>query len=498
VLFNSIQYLLFLPAVVFLYWWLPRGWRHVALLIASYFFYMSWMPSYGLLLGGLTLWNYLFGMLVGNRGLSDKARRLAFLAGITGNLGCLGLFKYTNFIADTAFHFSSWLAAWWHLPFTVGTTPWIFQIVLPLGISFFAFEFIHYLTDVYKGSPALVNPTQFALFAAFFPSQIAGPIKRFQDFQRQLVMQKPFDGPLFKSGLLLILQGMFKKVVLGDNLAQLVQPGFAAAAHLSSIDAWIAVAAFTLQIYYDFSGYTDIGRGSAMLFGYELPENFNLPYIAQNMSDFWRRWHISLSTWLRDYLYIPLGGSKGSGTSQMRNLVITMLLGGLWHGAAWHYVIWGAYHGVGLVVTHCWHRLAAKVSVLENMVATKIWDVCARVITLLAVVVGWVVFRADDLGQAMAMYASMLGFHNQVAGAESICTLLMQSAVPAGFLAYGLFWLGKRPLWAPARGAVAAGSGWRSWLTPPTSARAVAFISVAMLIVCFAPRKAIPFIYFQF
>lgn len=494
-LFNSIQYVLFLPAVVGLYWALPKRARNFALLLASYFFYMSWLPAYGLLLGGLTLWNYVFGLLLNRRNLSGENKRLIFIAAIAGNVGCLSVFKYTNFISDTVFHLSRWCCAILHLPVSQSATPLLFQIALPLGISFFVFEFIHYLTDVYKGSEAIVNPIHFALFAAFFPSQIAGPIKRFQDFESQVLAQHSFDSARFKAGLLLVLQGMFKKVVLGDNLAEISQRGFAAAAHLACADAWIAALAFSIQIYYDFSGYTDIGRGSAMLLGYELPENFNLPYLARNLSDFWRRWHITLSSWLRDYLYIPLGGSRCSGWRQTRNLIVTMFIAGLWHGAAWHYVVFGAYHGVGLALTHVSQKLASKVRLLQAMCDTAVWDLSARVLTFVIVMIGFVVFRADDIGQALAVYRAMSGLNGQADTSIALASAVCDSLVPVGFLAYGVFLLLKFKVKLVAPEAVA---GWRFWLTPPLSARVMAFAAIAVLIVCLAPRKAIPFIYFQF
>lgn len=217
--------------------------------------------------------------------------------------------------------------------------------LLPLGISFFVFEFIHYQVDINRGSVPVKNWLEFSIFGAFFPTQIAGPIKRYEDFVPQLNRQPSFSLPRIGEGLKYILWGLFKKVVLADNLAPLVAIGFGQAvggaggnASLSSGDAWLTVLAFTLQIYFDFSGYTDMGRGSAMLLGFNLPENFKFPYLAANISDFWRRWHITLSGWLRDYIYIPLGGNR---KGRYRNLLITMVLGGLWHGANWTFIIWG-------------------------------------------------------------------------------------------------------------------------------------------------------------
>ena len=287
---------------------------------------MSWMPIYGLLIFLLTVANYIFGL--GIERYRQHSKALLTLA-LIANLGTLAYFKYANFLlanlADLLKLTRPYVAV---APDNITFV----NVILPLGISFFAFEFIHYVTDVYKGGKAISNPVHFGLFAAFFPSQIAGPIKRYQDFMHQLNDMANFSGQKFETGLELVLQGLFKKVALSDNLSPLVAAGFDHTQTLGTMDAWIAVLAFTAQIYFDFSGYTDIGRGSAMMLGFTLPDNFNLPYIAQSASDFWKRWHISLSSWLRDYLYIPLGGGRCSRWRKHLNLMITMLLGGLWHG----------------------------------------------------------------------------------------------------------------------------------------------------------------------
>jgi alginate O-acetyltransferase complex protein AlgI len=330
-LFNSIYYAFFLPLVVILFWVVPRRIRYPLLLVASYLFYMNWIPAYIGLILALTVVNYGFGFLIA------RQRSRAWLAlAVAVDLGMLGYFKYANFFIDTARD--------------VGLDFATAQILLPLGISFFTFEFIHYVVDVWRGSPPVRNFVQFALFAAFFPTQIAGPIKRYQAFVHQLQEYPAFNLALAYDGLFLILRGLFKKVILADSLARIANLGFDNPTSLSSAETWIAVYAFAFQIFFDFSGYTDIGRGSAQLFGFTVPENFAAPYLARNLADFWRRWHMSLSSWLRDYLFIPLGGSRGSRLENYRNLFLTMALGGLWHGAAWHFVLWGSFQGVGLVV----------------------------------------------------------------------------------------------------------------------------------------------------
>jgi alginate O-acetyltransferase complex protein AlgI len=266
------------------------------------------------------------------------------------------------------------------------------------------------LSDVYSGRPAVRSPLTFAAFATFFPTQIAGPIKRYEEFVPQLDSPAPHDWAMTGAGVRLIVIGLFKKVALADNLAPVVLHGFQRTAAgdvvLGRLDTWGVVLAFALQIYFDFSGYTDIGRGSALLLGFRVPENFVRPYFARNASDFWRRWHISLSTWLRDYLYIPLGGNR---SHRVRNLLITMVLGGLWHGASWTFIVWGAWHGAFLAlywaIRPWWRaRMAADRHIPGAIAAVAGWA-----LTFLLVLVGWVFFRAADLAQAVTILHVMVG-----------------------------------------------------------------------------------------
>ncbi|HUS14589.1 MAG TPA: MBOAT family protein, partial [Chloroflexia bacterium] len=391
-LFNSIYYAFFLPIVLVLYWTVPRRLRYPLLLIASYLFYMNWIPAYLGLILGLTVVNYGFGIWLGHH----RHRGILGLA-VATNLGVLVYFKYANFLLDSAR--------------SAGLDYPTAQILLPLGISFFTFEFIHYVVDVWRGDPPVRDPVQFALFAAFFPTQIAGPIKRYQAFVHQLEAYPRFDAALAQEGVGLILRGLFKKVVLADALAQFANRGFDQPAALGSVDAWIAVYAFAFQIFFDFSGYTDIGRGSAQLFGFTVPENFAAPYLSPNLASFWRRWHMSLSSWLRDYLFIPLGGSRVSRLATYRNLWLTMTLGGLWHGAAWHFVAWGAYQGVGLVALRWMGDRGAAPAMgpplpgpddarparLRRM-RLSLRSALGVAATFHFICLGWVLFRAENLG----------------------------------------------------------------------------------------------------
>ncbi|OYV27027.1 MAG: hypothetical protein B7W98_02675, partial [Parcubacteria group bacterium 20-58-5] len=365
---------------------------------------MTWKPIYGLLMMGLTIANYFIGLSMAARPTEGKARKRLMVAGIWMNVLALCYFKYAYFCRDSA----NGILSLFH--FELPKIP--FDIILPLGISFFVFEFIHYLVDVYRGSAPVKNFMEFALFPSFFPTQIAGPIKRYPDFVAQMQAETKLKLSYFDEGIPLIIIGMAKKLLLADNLATFVQMGVSAPSIYSGPELWLFAYAFAFQIYFDFSGYTDIGRGSAMLFGYHIPLNFNMPYIARNMSDFWRRWHISLSSWLRDYLFIPLGGSKGSRWQTNRNLFLTMALGGLWHGASWNFVIWGVYHGLALIVHRefsQWRSTQAwLVDLLKQPVPAKVWHYTAMLFTFHAVCIGWVFFRIQNIGAAFTMVRRMV------------------------------------------------------------------------------------------
>ncbi|MDZ4835994.1 MAG: MBOAT family O-acyltransferase [Candidatus Melainabacteria bacterium] len=494
-LFSSFNYLVFLPIVFGLYWVLPDKFRKPLLLLASYFFYMSWLPKYGLLLFGLTIANYFLGLLISK---SVDRKKLFLTIAVSINLGCLCFFKYTNFLLDSLWQGLRGFTQVTGVTLAQTTNTPMFDILLPLGISFFAFEFIHYVVDVYKGSPPMRNFFDFALFGAFFPSQIAGPIKRFQDFSKQLIHPPVFSKQDFNDGVVLILQGLFKKVCLGDMLAQLiVDPGYANPAALGTLDAWIVFFAFTFQVFFDFSGYTDIGRGSALLFGYRVPENFNLPFLSANFLEIWRRWHISLSTWLRDYLYIPLGGSHCSAWAQRRNLFLTMALGGLWHGAAWHYVFFGCIQGVILATTRDWQKYTDKHPTLSVMKKSPWWHWSAVVATFWSWTVLLVIFRAPSVTHAFSMYAK--GFSSSPAG--EITTTFMTSTLPVTLVLYGLYCitcaLANRTI--EKEQALPAVAGWvaNAW-KQSVPARAIAYTAMAVVILAFAPGHVQPFVYFQF
>lgn len=485
-LFNSFTYLLFLPLVVLLHWSLPAKFRRTLLLIASYIFYMNWMPTYGVLILALTVINYGFGLAIAK---AEAGKKAILLAGLIFNIGMLCFYKYANFLISSAWHAAHWSNGLFAWPVVSDTSPAV-NIILPLGISFFTFEFIHYITDVYRGSAPMRNFWHFALFAAFFPSQIAGPIKRFQDFQNQLGMPAVFSTDKFKQGIALIFLGLYKKMVLGDNLGHIVNIGFNAPAQMGTLDAWLAGILFTIQIYLDFSGYTDIGRGSAFLLGYKLPDNFNWPFLAASLNDFWRRWHISLSTWLRDYLFIPMGGSRVSSWKLKRNLFITMALGGLWHGADWHYVIWGLFHGTGLVLTKDWLDLVEKTPALKRLQPSRLWHWSGVAITFLFLIFACIIFRAEDVSKALAVMSRMFA----LAPAGELTHALLVSTVPATLVAYAVY----LALAKASEKSLPVITPVTRWWHQSFALRATSYACLGIMILSLAPEDVAPFIYFQF
>jgi alginate O-acetyltransferase complex protein AlgI len=471
VLFNSLPYLIFLPVTWVVFWAIPARRRIDWMLIASYVFYASWSIPYAAMIFGLVVFNYAFGLVIG----SARNRRRALLAVfIAFDLTVLGVFKYFDFFVGALAGAANQLVG-------ADLNPTLLDLILPLGISFFTFEFIHYLVDIYRGDVPVHSFTKFHVFSAFFPTQIAGPIKRFQEFVPSLASLGHFDTALAKEGLWLVARGMLKKVLLGDRIAPWVSEGVRAASDgaIGTTDAWITMLAFALQVYFDFSGYTDIARGSAALFGFRIPINFNMPYLATSLADFWRRWHISLSTWLRDYIYFPLGGSRGSTPIVMRNLFITFVIAGLWHGAAWHYAAFGAMWGIGLSVQHALQKRIA----LPSGVALSVggW-----LLTMLFYLVSLAFFRCPDFDAAGVMVRAMFG-QGTGAGTQSLRASLVVIAVASALL---FAWTVSRARW------------WPALRTPTWRLRPVAFgvaASIAIVVAsAAAPQGNDAFFYFQF
>jgi D-alanyl-lipoteichoic acid acyltransferase DltB (MBOAT superfamily) len=466
VVFNSLQYAAFLPLVLLVYWRLARRQQNALVLVASYVFYAMWDWRFLPLMLLSTVTDFTVGRLLEQTD-DDRRRRRIFFVSLLVNLGVLAFFKYANFFLDSG---AGSLRA---IGIDVESPAW--RILLPVGISFYTFHGISYTFDVYRREiRASHSPLDFAVFVAFFPQLVAGPIGRahlqLPQFQRDRV--RP-DADQVRSAAFLILLGLFKKVAIADALAPYVNDAFDGGA------GWVAllvgVYAFALQIYGDFSGYSDIARGSARLLGIELPSNFEQPYLSQNITEFWQRWHISLSTWLRDYLYVPLGGNRGSSRRTYRNLMLTMLLGGLWHGAAWTFVVWGAIHG-GLLAGHRWWRSrhpAAEPSPAGRALATFA--------TFHVVCAAWIFFRAPSLADALRYFKGLFTFRPGPVDLDAVLVLI------AAAVAVLTIDVAQRR--AREHEVVL---GW------PALARGVAYAAFVVPILLFSGGAPVPFIYFQF
>jgi alginate O-acetyltransferase complex protein AlgI len=392
-LFCSQQFLLFFSIVFLLYWIFPwQRFRVLLLVVASFGFYASWNKWLAGLICLSTAMDYAIARGM-DRTASPWRRKLLLGVSLAANLGLLCYFKYANFFLRSLEQSLHALGAQTSLP--------ALQVILPIGISFYTFEAINYTVDVYRRRvPAERNLAHFMLFITFFPHLVAGPIVRARDFLPQIRRPKHWDWMRVNLGAQYLLMGLFKKMAIADRMAFYADPVFANPGQYGSGAVWLATLAYALQIYCDFSGYTDMALGSAHLLGYKLARNFNLPYLAANVSEFWHRWHISLSTWLRDYLFIPLGGSRGSQWQTNRNLLLTMVLGGLWHGASWTFVFWGLLHGVFLIFHRAFQRLCKRHWRLDGMMQSVPGTVLRIGLTFLCVCLGWVFFRATTFGAA--------------------------------------------------------------------------------------------------
>ena len=408
-IFTEFRFLSFFLLVYAGHWLLRRQTaRKVWLLAASYIFYAAWDWRFLALIWLSTGIDYLAGLRIA-AAPNPQARKWWLRLSLFANLGMLGFFKYCDFFLQSTAAFLQSLGFEANLP--------ILQIILPVGISFFTFQTMSYSLDIYyKRLAPTRSLLDMSLFVGFFPQWVAGPIVRAADFLPQLLVTQRLANITFKPALLLFLSGFIKKACISDNLAPMVDAYFDNPSLWSATAAWIAVPGYAIQIYCDFSGYSDMAIASAALLGYRLCLNFNAPYLAVDLRDFWRRWHISLSTWLRDYLYIPLGGSRGSSFAVQRNLALTMLLGGLWHGASWNFVVWGGLHGLALALLRPWQRGLGKR--LPNHFLRR---VLSSLLTLWFVCLCWILFRAADFPSAWVVVQSFTVFHSS--GTQSIDTI---------------------------------------------------------------------------
>lgn len=416
-LFNSYGFIfVFLPLTLAAFFILGRYSRGAAalwLVGASLFFYGHWNPVYVPLLAGSIVFNYLlgFGIAKAEAQGADRFKLLLTAFSISANLALLGYFKYTNFFIDSI----DWAA---------GTSFSMGKIVLPLGISFFTFTQIAFLVDTARGLVKEYDFIHYALFVTYFPHLIAGPVLHHKEMMPQFAKQETyaFNHENMAVGLAIFSMGLFKKTVLADGIAYYVGPVFDAAAHGGNpgmAEAWIGALCYAFQIYFDFSGYSDMAIGLSRMFAITLPLNFNSPYKSVNIIEFWRHWHMTLSRFLRDYLYIPLGGNRKGKGRRYFNLLATMLLGGLWHGAGWTYIIWGGLHGLYLMINHGWHALRRALGQDPRAPLSSAMRLLSVFLTFLAVTVAWVFFRSDNMGGAFVMLKAMFGMAGLHAGSIS-------------------------------------------------------------------------------
>jgi D-alanyl-lipoteichoic acid acyltransferase DltB (MBOAT superfamily) len=471
VTFNSLQYAAFLPVVLAIYWALKRRGQNVLLLLASYVFYGSFNWRFLGLLMLTTATDYTVGRVLAVTE-DPKRRKQAFAISLAVNLGVLGFFKYFNFFAGDGTRFLGHLGL--HL------APPVLRVLLPVGISFYTFHGISYTFDVYRRT---IEPTRsllnFAVFVAFFPQLVAGPIGRahlqLPQFERDRTAP---DWAGIRRALLLILLGLFKKIAIADMLAPYVNSAFAAPGKTSFVGLLVGVWAFAFQIYGDFSGYTDIARGSAFLLGIDLPENFNQPYFSRSVTEFWRRWHISLSTWLRDYLYIPLGGNRGGEAKTYRNLLLTMLIGGLWHGAATTFVVWGGLHGLYLSGERRFTAVATE-DYRRPWVLRR--DLLRTFVTFQLVCLAWVFFRAPSIHAAFGYLGDIARLRG---GATDHAAIVMLAAAAASLLFIDYVQLRARDHTV--------------FLAWPAASRGLLYGALIVPIVIFSGGTPVPFIYFRF
>ena len=459
-LFTTFTFLGFLVVVLALFYLIPQRFRRYLLLAASLVFYMAWRAGYVVVILGLITVDYFAALWIARR--EGASRRMALIVSLAANIGMLGWFKYANFARDI-----------WIQLVHPGAVFSPLDIILPLGISFHTFQSISYVIDVYRGEQTVVTSyIDYALFVSFFPQLVAGPIVRAREFFHDLWNWNAPTAAEWQQGVATILTGFVKKLVFADQFALVADSYFLNPAALPGmVPAWTGTIAFALQIFFDFSGYTDIAIGVALLFGFHFPENFRRPYLSASVTEFWRRWHMTLSRWLRDYIYISLGGNRKGEIRTYLNLMATMLLGGLWHGASWNFVIWGGYHGV---------LLAVERMVWGREVRTGWLRIPLGVLTFLLVCVGWVFFRAKTFAAAMFVLGQMIS----TTSGHSLLSLWQWRIAILSLI-------------------VALAEEYRGALTrltvSPVWARTLAVVAALLVIELFsATEQTIPFVYFQF
>jgi D-alanyl-lipoteichoic acid acyltransferase DltB (MBOAT superfamily) len=479
-LFNSLEFAIFLPIVFFLYWFMAKKSlrvQNMLLLLASYFFYGCWDWRFLFLLAISTFIDYFTGLRI-HAATSQNSKRLWLRISIIANLGFLGVFKYYNFFAESLESLLS--SAGIHV------NPGTLEIILPVGISFYTFHGLSYVFDIYKGK---ITPTgnwvNYSLFVSFFPLLVAGPIERATHLLPQVEKPRQFDYTQAVRGMRLILWGLFKKIVIADALAIRVDGVFSNIPEQSALSLIIGTVFFAIQIYCDFSGYTDIARGVARLFGFELLLNFAFPYFSRDIAEFWRRWHISLSSWFRDYLYIPLGGSRKGTDKAITNTFIIFLVSGLWHGANWTFIIWGLLHAIYFMPLLLLRRNRYNTGPISpNSIVPSLKVALQICFTFCLTCFAWIFFRAPDLGTAFTFIAGL--FTHPFYNGDEVKQLISYLPVMIGFL-FTAEWISRND---------SIEHLFDRFKTPIV--RYLFYIIIALLIILFGTFNDTAFIYFQF
>ena len=468
--FSSHLFLFYyLPVTLLLYYAMPRRGKHFVLALLSYLFYGWANPLFVVLLLTSTTIDYVCGLVIGKWAgpTQQRSRRLALVVSVCSNLLLLGFFKYFNFASENINALADVLdASWLRLDLAL-------RVTLPLGISFYTFQSMSYTIDVYRGRVApLRNFVDFACYVSMFPQLVAGPIIRFSEVADQL-LERDHTLAKFARGIAFLSVGLAKKILLANPCGQVADLTFEAA-NVMALDAWFGVTAYAFQIYFDFSAYSDMAIGLGLMLGFVFPKNFDSPYQAKSITEFWHRWHISLSSWLRDYLYIPLGGNRRGPTRTYINLAIVMLLGGLWHGAAWNFLVWGGLHGLLLAYER-----------LRRSQPSRLPGALRMATTFAIVLVTWVFFRADDLPSAITYLGSMVGAVEPASAARLLGGILYQPYYLLTFVAAAIVTWTAPQTW-----------DWTRQLTPARALGTVILLATSVAVL--STQAYNPFIYFIF
>lgn len=487
-LFNSYQYILFLPIVLVAYFSCPTRWRWALLLIASYIFYMAWEPAYAILILSSTLVDYILARIMGKID-TLRLRKVLLVLSLSTNLGLLAAFKYFEFIRtiiNDITHFSGY----------AGSIPAL-DVLLPVGISFYTFQTLSYTIDVYRGE---IKPERhlgiFALYVSFFPQLVAGPIERSHRLLPQLKKTQPFNYPDAVEGLRLILWGLFKKMVIADRLAMIVNKVYDAPEQYTGPVLVLATLCFAYQIYCDFSGYSDIAIGSARMFGIRLSRNFNRPYHAKSIREFWQRWHISLSTWFRDYVYLSLGGNRCARSRWYFNILMVFVLSGLWHGANWTFLLWGLIHALLYLSEVTLSPLCIRIfKMYPKFQESRVKIIIQWAITFMVVNIAWVFFRADSISEALSILQHLHVGWQEYLGSEVFVIIARQLQISSTIIMVTFLMLAMLIIIEVIQGEMSMDQ----WLGRiPRPVRWMCYIVLSLLILNGGVTQEIPFVYFQF